>query len=79
MDLFETSFTLYVESGTRKKVEAAIDLLGNGQGGYLVTKDFKEKFFKIIVDHYLCKFHCFYLHLIHLTSNTGYHGALDSD
>ena len=79
VDLFETSFTLYVESGTRKKVEAAIDLLGNGQGGYLVTKDFREKFCKIIVEHYLCKFYCFYLYLIHLTSNTDYLGALDLD
>jgi hypothetical protein len=64
--LFKKSFTLYVESGIRKKVEAAIDELGNGQGGWMVTEDFKAKFFKVIIEHYLRKFHCFYLHLTHL-------------
>ena len=67
VDLFKTSFTLYVESGMKKKMEAAIDILRNEQGGWMVTKDFKAKFCKIIIEHFLCKFHCFYLHLTHLT------------
>ena len=61
VDLFKTSFTLYVESGTRKKVEAAIDILRNKQGG---CKDFKEKFYKIVIEHYLCKFYLFLFALI---------------
>ena len=61
MELFEKSFTLYVESGMRKKTEADIDILRNKQGIFLVTKDFKTEFCKFIVEHYLCKFHCFYL------------------
>ena len=68
VDLFKTSFTLYVESGTRKKMEAAIDALRNKHGGNMVTKDFEEKFYKIIINHCLCKFHCFYLCLTHLMS-----------
>ena len=60
VDLFKTSFALYVESGTRKKVETAINVLRNDleQGRCLVTEDFKEKFCKIIIEHYLRKFHC---------------------
>ena len=58
---FKKSFTLYVESGTRKNVEAAIDILRDEQGGrtrmVTVTKDFEEKFCKIIVEHFLRKFH----------------------
>ena len=61
MELFKKSFTLYVESGMRKKIEAEIDILEN-QGGHLVTRELKAKFYKIIIEHYLCKFHCFYLH-----------------
>ena len=68
VDLFKTSFTLYVESGLRKEMEADIDILGNEQGGCPVAKDFRAKFFKIVIDHYLRKFHCFYLHLTHLTT-----------
>jgi hypothetical protein len=67
VELFKKSFTLYVDSGIRKKVEAAIDGLINEQGGWMVTEDFKAKIFKVIIEHYLRKFHCSYLHLTHLT------------
>ena len=71
VELFEKSFALYVESGMKKKIEADIVVLIN-QGGYLVTNEFKAKFkaefCKIIMDHYLRKFHWFYLHLTHLTT-----------
>ena len=42
-----------------------IVMLGNEQGGFLVTEEFNAKFYKFIVDHYLRKFHCFYLHSKH--------------
>ena len=64
--LFKKSFTLYVESGTRKKVEADIDLLSHQSGG-LVTNEFKEKFYQIIIEHYLRKFHGFHLQSTYLT------------
>jgi hypothetical protein len=69
VELFKKSFTLYVDSGIRKKVEAAIDGLRNEQGGWKVTEDFNAKFFKVIIEHYLRKFHCSYLpvHSTHLT------------
>ena len=60
MELFKKSFTLYVESGLSKKIEADIDILRK-QGGHLVTKEFKAKFCKIIMEHILCKFHSFCL------------------
>ena len=51
-------------------MEAAIDILRDEQDGCprLVTdlEDFNEKYCKIIMGHYLCKFDCFYLHLTHL-------------
>ena len=59
MDCFEISFTLYVESGMRKKMEAAIDILGN-RHLVPVAEDFKEEFYKIIIKHYLCKIYYFY-------------------
>ena len=69
MKLFKESFTLYVESGMRKKTEADIDILRNElDGGSLASEDFKAKIYEIIIEHYLCKFHCFYLHLTHLTT-----------
>ena len=43
-----------------------IDELRNEQGNFLVSKDFKARFHKFIVENYLRKFHCFYLHLTHL-------------
>ena len=70
MELFKKSFKLYVESGTRKEMEAAINILINEQGGRLKTKDFTEKFHMLITEHYLRKIHCFYLHLTHLTTFT---------
>ena len=63
--LFKKSFTLYVESGMREMVETDIDSIlrtNSEQGEFLVTKDFEAKFYKFIVDHYLRKFHCSYLH-----------------
>ena len=68
MELFKKSFTLYVESGMRRKTEAALDIFGNEQDGCWVTKDFKTEFFKIIIEHRLCEFHCFYLYSTHLTT-----------
>ena len=40
-------------------VETDIEILRNEHGGFLVTKDFKAKFYKFIVDHYLRKFQLF--------------------
>jgi len=54
VESFKKSFSLYVESGMRKKVEAEIDIvLRNEQGGFLVTEDFKAQFHKIIIEHHL--------------------------
>lgn len=63
---FKQSFALYVESGMWETMKMNIDILRNEQGEFLVTEGFKEIFYNFIVDHYLCKFHCFYLHLTHL-------------
>ena len=64
VELFKKSFTLYVESGLREMTERDIDILRNDQGRFsLEDSDFSPKFHKFIVDHYLRKFHCFYLHL----------------
>jgi hypothetical protein len=70
VELFKKSFKLYVKSGTRKKVEAAVNILINEEGGCLTTEDFNAKFYMIISEHFLCKIHCFYLHLTHLTAFT---------
>ena len=71
---FKKSFALYVESGMRKKVEAEIDVLINEleSGCRRVGKDFEARFYKIIIEHCLRKFHssCFYLHLKCLTTVT---------
>jgi hypothetical protein len=67
VELFKKSFTSYVESGMKEMVEIDIEMLRNEHGEFLVTKDFKAKFYKFIVDHYLCKFHCFYLRSTHLS------------
>ena len=56
MELFKTSFTSYVENGMSQLVETDIEILRNEEGVFLVTKDFKAKFYKFIVDHYLRKF-----------------------
>ena len=60
MELFKKSFTLYVESGMREMTERDLEILRNEQ----YPSD--DEFYKFIVNHYLRKFHCFYLHL---TSN----------
>ena len=65
MELFKKSFKLYVESGTRKKVEADIDVLSSQSRQ--VTNEIKEKFYKIIIENYLRKFHGFHLHSTCLT------------
>ena len=51
---FEKSFTLYVDSGIRKKVEAEIDMLRNEhwQGGGPANENFKAKFCNLIIEHY---------------------------
>ena len=57
MESFKKSFTLYVESGMREKTEADIqvtDIWKNEWQG-----NFKEMFCTFIIEHYLCKFHCF--------------------
>ena len=40
-------------------VETDIDMLRNEQGIFLVNEDFKAKFYKFIVDHYLRKLSLF--------------------
>ena len=68
VESFKKSFTLYVESGMKKMVEIDIKTLGNVQGENFLNWDFMEKFQKFIVERYLRKFHCFYLHSTHLTT-----------
>ena len=63
VESFKKSFTLYVESGMMVKVEKDIDMFRNEHGEISMTKDFKARFYRFIVNHYICKFHCFYLHL----------------
>ena len=75
---FKKSFSLYIESGTRKATEADIALLplANQSQTYLFLSsseldEFMAKFHKIILDHCLRKFHyCFYLHLGLMDLNT---------
>ena len=57
VELFEKSFTSYVENGMMQLVETDIDILRDEQGGFSprVTKDFNAKFYKFIVDHFLRK------------------------
>ena len=66
MELFKKSFTLYVESGMREMTERRIILVGilekKEKRRLGITKDLYERFYKVIVDHYLRKFLCFYLH-----------------
>jgi hypothetical protein len=67
-ELFKKSFKLYVENGTRERMEADINIFEDG--GCLETEDIKEKFYMFISEHFLRKIHCFYLHLTHLTTFT---------
>ena len=55
VELFKISFTLYVESGMREKTERDLEILRNEQNPS------RDEFYKFIVNHYLRKFHCFYL------------------
>ena len=68
VESFKKSFTLYVESGVKNMMEAELDIL-RYEGGD-ITKEFKAEFLDSIIQHCLpnCKFHCFYLHLMHLTT-----------
>ena len=59
VELFKKSFTLYVESGKKKKMEVDIDILVNQCQPW--TMDFAAEFYKIVIKNSLCKFHCFYL------------------
>ena len=76
--VFKKSFTLYVESGRREMTERDFEILKNEQGQFLTRdsrpgdsgSDYYAKFYKFIVDHYLRKFHCFYLHSTHLIIST---------
>ena len=61
VESFKKSFTLYVDSGMRKKAEVEIDELG-GESKLLASEDFKARFRKLIIEHYLRKIHCFYIH-----------------
>ena len=58
--LFKKSFTLYVESGTREKVEADIENLGHPDRYWdseaTELEEYKENFLKIIMEHNLRKF-----------------------
>jgi len=53
VELFEKSFKLYVKSGTRERMEAAINILTNEEGGCLEIEDIEEKFYMIISEHFL--------------------------
>ena len=59
VELFKKSFEFYVESGMRKQTEADIDILRNEQGGSTVTENFKARFYAIVIEHFLRKFHLF--------------------
>ena len=67
LDLFKQSFTFYVESRTKEMAEAEIDILCDQLKGGQVTEEFKAMFCKIVIEHLLCRFHCFYLHSTYLT------------
>ena len=77
--LFKKSFTLYVESGMTEIREEDIEILKNEQDEFSAQPfsarakdDFNAKFYKFIVDHYLRKFHCFYLHSTHVITVFAY-------
>ena len=65
--LFKKSFTLYVKSGRREMTERGIDLeILRNDWDLDLDSSFNSTLYKFIVDHYLRKFHCFYLHLTYL-------------
>ena len=53
VELSKISFASYVESGMREMMKVVIDQLRNEEGEFLVTKDFKARFHKLVVKHYL--------------------------
>ena len=60
--LFKKSFTLYVESGMIEMAERDIEVFKNEHGEFSdEAEDFDARFCKFIFDHYLRKFHCFYI------------------
>jgi predicted thioredoxin/glutaredoxin len=71
LESFKESFTLYIDSGMRMKAEVEADILRNveHESENLVTKDFEERFCKLITDHYLRKIHCFFKHSTLLTAS----------
>ena len=63
VESFKKSFTLYVDSGMRKKAEAEIEKLrSENTRKHLASEDFEARFYKLIIEHCLCKIHCFYIH-----------------
>ena len=54
--------------GMMEMMKKQIDMLKNERGELFLTKDFKATFHHFIVDHYLRKFHCIYMHLMYLTT-----------
>ena len=65
VNIFKKSFTLYVESGRKEMTERDIEILRNDQGEISASR-----LYEFIVDHYLRKFHCFYLHSSCLITGT---------
>ena len=68
VDWFKISFMLYVKSGMRKKMEAAIDVLENGclVAENFKAKDFKEEFYKIIISvSFIVVFFFFFFFFFH--------------
>jgi hypothetical protein len=71
LESFKESFTLYIDSGMRMKAEVEANILGNvdGKSEHQATKDFEERFCKLIINHYLRKIHCFFKHSTLLTAS----------
>ena len=69
LESFKESFTLYIDSGMRMKAEVEANKLRNVEGKSVVTKDFEERFCKLITDHYLRKIHCFFKRSTLLTAS----------
>ena len=58
VELFKKSFALYVESGIKKRTEAGLEIFRKElEAGHPVSKNFTEKFYKFIIEQYLCEFH----------------------
>ena len=79
VELFKKSFTLYVESGMKEMTERDLGVVLRNEQGELACElmacwppETKEKFYKFIFDHYLRKFHCFYLYSTHLITIIAY-------